>query len=161
MGDHVLETLLLSKAVELERALGVMLEADARQQGLKSQHPAIYDTSFHAAGITQHIQCISTQIESLLTQAVEQTAGKLPVSESWHQDLIHLASTATDDREPLLDAAGAKCLKEALEFRHIAWSNYAGDLNPPRVFEHIAITVAPVKAAVTGVRQLFDSSAAP
>lgn len=161
VGDHILQTLLLSKAVDLEQALEVMLEADAKQQKLKAQHPDIYDAPFHAAGIAQHIQGIYTQIESLLKQAIEQTDGKLPKSETWHQDLIRLASTATDDRDPLLDAAGARSLKEVLGFRHIARSNYAGELNPPRVFEHIANTVAAVQAAVTGVRQLFDPSDAP
>ena len=158
MGEHILQTLLLSKAVDLERALGVMLEADARQRTLKSQHRDIYDASFHAAGIAQHIQGIYTQIESLLKQAIEQTDGKLPKSETWHQDLIRLASTATADREALLDAAGARSLKEVLGFRHIVRSNYAGELDPPRVFEHIANTVVAVQAAVTGVRQLFDPS---
>jgi hypothetical protein len=139
-----------------------MLKADARQRTLKSQYPDIYDASFHAAGIAQHIQGIYTQIESLLKQAIEQTDGKLPESETWHQDLIRLASTATADRDPLLDATGARSLKEVLAFRHIVRSNYAGELDPPRVFEHIANTVAAVQAAVTGVRQLFDSSdAAP
>jgi len=52
-------------------------------------------------------------------------------------------------------------LKEVLGFRHIARSNYAGELEPPRVFEHIANTVAAVGAAVTGVRRMFDPSDAP
>lgn len=58
MAEHILQRLLLSKAVDLERALELMLEADARQRTLKSQHPDIYDASFHAAGIAQHIQGI-------------------------------------------------------------------------------------------------------
>lgn len=161
VGDHILQTLLLSKAQDLERAMTVMLEADARQAQLKADHPELYDESFHAAGIAQHIQGIYTQLESLIKQAIEQTDGKLPKSETWHQDLIRLASTATSDRDPLLDAAGAKSLKEVLGFRHIARSNYAGELDPPRVFEHIPNTTTAVRAAVTGIRQLFGPPDVP
>jgi hypothetical protein len=155
MGEHVVQTLLLSKAVDLERAMTLMLDAEARQQKLKASHPDAYDEPFHAAGIAQHIQGIYTQIESLIKQTIELTDGKLPKSETWHQDLIRLASTAAPDRDPLLDADGARNLKALLGFRHIARSNYAGELDAPRVFEHIATTAAAVRATVNGVRRMF------
>lgn len=161
VAEHILQTLLLSKAQDVERAVAVMLDADAKQRAVKAQHPESYDESFHAAGIAQHIQGIYTQIEGLIKQAIEQTDGKLPKSETWHQDLIRLAATSTDDREPLVDAAGARSLKEVLGFRHMARSNYAGELDPPRVFEHIANTVAAAGAAVSGVRRMFDPSGVP
>ena len=138
-----------------------MLEAEARQQKLKADHPDAYDASFHAAGIAQHIQGIYTQIESLIKQAIELTDGKLPKSETWHQDLIRLAGTATPDRDPLLDADGARSLKAVPGFRPIARSNCAGELEPLRFFEHIATTTAAVRSAATGVRQMFESSEAP
>ena len=161
MREPILQTLLLSKAADLERARTSMLDADARQRKLKADHPDAYDEAFHAAGMAQHIQGIYTQIESLIKQALELTDGKLPKSETWHQDLIRVASSSTGDRDALLDAAGARSLKEVLGFRHMARSNYAGELDPPRVFEHIANTVAAVEAAVNGVRQMFDSPDAP
>ena len=78
MREPILQTLLLSKAADLERAATSMLEADAKQRKLKAEHPQAYDEDFHAAGIAQHIRGIYTQIESLIKQALELTDGKLP-----------------------------------------------------------------------------------
>lgn len=94
-------------------------------------------------------------------QVIEQTDGKLPKSETRHQDLIRLASMPTQDRGPLIDAAGAKSLKSVLGFRHVARSNYVGELEPARVFEHISTIEAAVAAVVVGVRQLFEPPEAP
>jgi hypothetical protein len=157
VAEQVMQTLLLAKAADIEAAMARMRDAEAKQRRLKTDLPDAYDEAFHAAGIAQHIQGIYTQIESLIKQSLEMTDGKLPKSETWYRDLIRLASTPTHDRNALVDAAGAKNLKEVLGFRHIARSNYAGELDPPRVFEHIATTAAAVEATVTGVRQMFES----
>jgi len=159
--EHAFQALLLSKAVDLERAMATLQDAEAKQLRLKSNHPDGYDEAFHAAGIAQHIQGIYTQLESLLKQVIEQTDGMLPKSETWHQDLIRLASMRTEDRSPLIDAAGARSLKSVLGFRHVARSNYVGELDPARVFEHIPDTGAAVAAVVAGVRQLFEPPEAP
>lgn len=161
VSEHAFQTLLLSKAADLERAIAALQDAEAKQQRLRSSHPDAYDEAFHAAGIAQHIQGIYTQLESLLKQVIEQTDGKLPKSETWHQDLIRLASMATEDRGALIDPAGAKSLKAVLGFRHVARSNYVGELDPARVFEHIPNTAAGVAAVVAGVRQLFEPPEAP
>jgi len=161
VSEHALQTLLLSKAADLERAMAALQDAEAKQQRLKSNHPQVYDEAFHAAGIAQHIQGIYTQLESLLKQVIEQTDGKLPKSETWHQDLILLASMPTEDRSPLIDAAGARSLKSVLGFRHVARSNYVGELDPARVFEHIPNADAAVAAVIAGVRQLFEPPATP
>lgn len=162
MSDHVFQSLLLSKIDDLELALQHMLDAEQRQQQLKIQFPSAYDASFHAAGIATHIQGIYTQIESLLKQAIEATDGRLPKSETWHQDLIRLAGMAiAGERGPLLDADGVKSMKAVLGFRHKVRSNYAGELDPERVFEHIPNTVSAVQAAAAGIRELFNPSEAP
>ncbi|MDN8617169.1 hypothetical protein [Variovorax ginsengisoli] len=162
MGDHVFQLLLLSKANDLELALGHMLDAEERQQQLKIQFPAAYDANFHAAGIATHIQGIYTQIESLLKQAIEATDGRLPKSETWHQDLIRVAGMAIPgERGALLDADGVKSMKAVLGFRHKVRSNYAGELDPERVFEHIPNTVSAVQAAAGGIRELFEPPETP
>lgn len=161
MSEHAFQTLLLSKVADLERAKAALQDAEAKQQRLKSSFPQAYDEEFHAAGIAQHIQGIYTQLESLLKQVIEQTDGKLPKSETWHQDLIRLASIATEDRSPLIDAAGARSLKAVLGFRYVARSNYVGELEPARVFDHLPNTEAAVAAVVAGVRQLFEPTEAP
>lgn len=159
MSEHVFQTLLRSKIDDLEQAAISMQEADAKQQRLKTAYPDAYDEAFHAAGIAQHIQGIYTQLESLLKQAIEQTDGKLPKSETWHQDLIRLVSMPTNDRDALIDPAAAKNLKAVLGFRHVARSNYVGELDPARVFEHIPNTVAAVEAVIAGIRQLLEPPA--
>lgn len=156
MGDHVFQSLVLSKIEELEQALAHMLNAEQKQQQLKLQFPGVYDASFHAAGIATHIQGIYSQIESLLKQVIEATDGRLPKSETWHQDLIRLAGmTIANERGPLLDAEGVKSMKAVLGFRHRVRSNYAGELDPVRVFEHIPNAVSAVQAAAAGIRELF------
>ena len=162
MGDHVFESLVLSKIEDLELALAHMLNAEQKQQQLKLQFPGAYDANFHAAGIATHIQGIYTQIESLLKQAIEATDGRLPKSDTWHQDLIRLAGmTIAGERGPLLDADGVKSMKAVLGFRHRARSNYAGELDPARVFEHIPNTVSAVQAAAAGIRELFRPPEVP
>jgi hypothetical protein len=139
-----------------------MLDAERRQQQLKLKFPGAYDASFHAAGIATHIQGIYTQIESLLKQAIEATDGRLPKSDTWHQDLIRLAGMPiAGERGPLLDADGVKSMKAVLGFRHKVWSNYAGELFPERVFEHIPNTVSAVQASAGGIRELFSSPETP
>ncbi len=161
MSDNALQALLLAKVADLERGMAALREAEANQQRLKLNHPDAYDEAFHAAGIAQHIQGIYTQVEGVLKQVIEQIDGKLPKSETWHQDLIRLAGTPTDDRGPLIDATGAKHLRAVLGFRHVARSNYVGSLEPARVFEHIPNIAASVEAVVAGVRHLLEPPEAP
>ena len=156
MTDRVLQSLLLSKVEDIELALREMLAADYKQQQLKILLPSAYDASFHAAGIATHVQGIYTQIESLLKQTIESTDGKVPKSESWHQDLIRLAGMPiVGERGALLDADGVQCMKALFGFRHRVRSNYATHLDPARVFEHIPNTVSAVRAASEGIREIF------
>lgn len=158
MADHALKTILLSKLMEVEGAMLALQRMNQQQEMVKAQFPLAYSIDVHAASVSNHVQGAYTQAEGLLKQVLELTDGKIPKSETWHQDLIRLAGTKVPGvREALLDEQGMQSMRAALGFRHVVRSNYAGSLDPDRVFEQISNLEAATNAVAEGIRELLGA----
>lgn len=163
MNESAAHYILLSKADDLACALASLLDAHARQERLMRELHSVYNEAFHAAGIAQHIQGIGSQLAGLLQQSLEQTDGYMPKSDTFHQDLIRLASMGTSDRAPLIDDAGARHIKATFLFVHEVQSpftSFVGDLEPSRVFQQIPTVAGAVQATVAGIRRMWRRTAA-
>lgn len=160
MNTNAVHYILSSKADDLERALASLHAAQARQERVKVTLPDAYDDAFHAAGVAQHIQGISSNLACLLNQAIEQTDGEIPKSETWQQDLVRLAVVGTSKRAPLIDDVGANHIARAFQFVLEIQSPFAADIEPSRVFQQIPNVDSAVQAAVTGVRRMLRLPAA-
>lgn len=162
MNESAAHYILLAKADDLECALASLLNAHARQERLMKELHSLYDEAFHAAGIAQHVQGIDSQLAGLLQQSLEQTDGYMPKSDTFHQDLIRLASMGTSDRASLIDDAGARHIKATFLFIHevqAPFASFAEDFEPSRVLQQIPNVEGAVQATVAGIRRMWQRTA--
>jgi hypothetical protein len=145
------------KLAELEAATLILQEKHEQQLGLKKKALELYDVQTHAAAMSSFIQGAYTQAESLIKQVIEVVDGtQLGNSDTWHRDVILIASSCTDDRGPLVDELTARAMQDVFSFRHVVRANYANSLDSDRVFEHVENMDLVTKGLSAGLRELFS-----
>jgi hypothetical protein len=85
-------------------------------------------TGLEIAGTAALLHGLYSGIENLLKQVIQARGQAIPAGDSWHRDLIVLASA-----EKVISETTASQLRQYLAFRHFFSHAYAVDLKPERL----------------------------
>lgn len=85
------------------------------------------------AGAAALVHSFYNGVENIIKQLVRSTGNNLPSGESWHKELLQIATEAG-----FLSEATSQSLWEYLAFRHFFTHSYAFDIDPDRLQPLIA-----------------------
>jgi len=80
------------------------------------------------AGVAAMVHSFYNGIENVLKQVLRARGGALPSGESWHKELIQIASSSG-----ILSEETAVAVREYMAFRHFFSHAYAFDIDPERL----------------------------